>query len=121
MPNDRGEIKRVSFEILYPTGQLKQIHLGIGGIPRWEGAGLIAWSDQVIHEVVLPGISGADGKYGSADEAAQKWDSVDGVFKPAMLLLKEDGATIVACGNHARIWHPPSGETGAPLWPDDFE
>jgi hypothetical protein len=111
MNDDRGQIKRVSFEILYPTGQLKQVHMPIGGVPKWEGAGLIVWSDRVIRDVVIPGL---DATHGSSNAALDKWETVDGQFKPAMLVLNEDGSVVQFCGNHIKIG-------GAALWPDEAE
>jgi hypothetical protein len=55
MPDSgRGEVKRLSLEVLYSTGQLKQVHIPIGGVPKWEGAGLVVWSEAVLRDVVFP-------------------------------------------------------------------
>jgi hypothetical protein len=104
---ERGEVKRVSFEILYPSGQLKQVHLPIGGVQRWDGAGLIVWSEHLVREVVAPGVA----KLGAADAVSQ-WDTVDGQLKPAMLVVHDDGRVTQFCGAHHKIG-------GSALWPDE--
>ena len=108
---ERGQVKRISFEILYPTGQLKQVHVPIGGVEAWEGASLIVWDERTLDEVVLPGLEAAHGS-AVASDARAKWDTVDGQFKPAMLVVKEDGLTIGFCGNHVKLG-------GSALWPDE--
>ncbi|MGC2373157.1 MAG: hypothetical protein WA484_04700 [Solirubrobacteraceae bacterium] len=107
MNDDRGQIKRVSFEILYPTGQLKQVHIPIGGVPKWESAGLIVWSDRLIREVVTAGLDATRGR-----AALDRWETLDGHFKPAMLVVSDDGTAVPFCGNHMKLG-------GAALWPDE--
>lgn len=110
MPDgERGDIKRVSFEILYPSGQLKQVHVPIGGVQRWENAGLIVWNPKLIRDVVAPGL---DAAFSAATDAVDKWESIDGQLKPAMLVVDEDGSVAQFCGNHQKLG-------GAALWPDE--
>ncbi len=107
MSDDRGLIKRVSFEILYPTGQLKQVHIPIGGVAKWENAGMIAWNHELIRDVLAPALD----MRGNTD-ALDRWESLDGHFKPAMLVVNSDGSVIQFCGNHVKVG-------GSALWPDD--
>ncbi len=69
---------------------------------------MIAWDHELIRDVLVPGLE----VRGIDTDALDKWESLDGHFKPAMLVVNSDGSVIQFCGNHVKVG-------GSALWPDD--
>ncbi|SDJ22479.1 hypothetical protein SAMN05192558_109294 [Actinokineospora alba] len=105
-PEDRGRVVRITFDIVYPTGQLKTVAMNMSD-SDWGDTALIALSEEGIHDIVAPGLGvhiGAE----AADGAVRAFDTKetdDAPFKPAMLIVANDGRIDPRCGAHGSVSH----------------
>jgi hypothetical protein len=97
----RGSIKRITFDIVYPSGELKTVKMHIHDGADWEKAGLIVFDQQLIDTLVLPGIEISQGKE-SADKAKEAWNTQmeNEPNYPAMLIIESHGEAHARCGGH---------------------
>lgn len=103
--DDRGRIVRITFDIVYPTGQLKTVAMNLSD-SDWGDAALIALREEGVREVLAPGLRSLTGDE-SAEEAIRKFDTIeDGAkFKPAMLIVDVQGKIVPRCGAHSSVSH----------------
>jgi hypothetical protein len=107
--NDRGRIVRITFDIVYPTGQLKTVGMNLSD-SDWGDTALIAISEQGIRDILAPGLAAHSG-----DEAGMRAIELfatpeeGAVFKPAMLVVLNGGDVIQLCGGHHGTSHPEAG------------
>jgi hypothetical protein len=103
--DDRGRIVRITFDIVYPTGQLKTIAMNMSDTD-WGDTGLIAVSEEGIRGILAPGLESHSGAE-AGNRAVDLFDTPeDGAkFKPAMLVVKNDGTALPKCGAHGSVSH----------------
>lgn len=93
---DRGTILRITFDIVYPDGQLKTVAMNRTDWDKWADAGIIAFSKKAIEQHLHPSLK-QSGK-SPADLFDTFEDGAD--TKPAMLIIHDDGKITPKCGAH---------------------
>ncbi len=107
---DRGTIVRITFDILYPNGQLKTVSMSMADYDEWQNSGIIAFGEGAINTIIKSGVGS-----GRANEVESAWNAVeeDALYKPAMLVIDNDGKIIPKCGAHHSSGHKEAGEAVA--------
>jgi hypothetical protein len=97
---DRGTVKRITLELLYPNGQLKQVQIENNSGQDWGEISLIVFSRHAIENLLR--------QSGRGDELENKWDSLDGEgpYPPAMLVVNTEGKIEPFCGRHKQLSPP---------------
>ncbi len=101
--NDRGTILRITFDILYPNGQMKTVAMSMADYDEWKNSGIIAFGDKAIGTIIKNGIAGCD----TSVDIEELWDQKekDAAYKPAMLIIDSDGKVTPKCGAHKSSGH----------------
>src|SRR5688572_21673932 len=102
---DRGRVVRITFDIVYPTGQLKTIGMNMSD-NDWGTTALIAFSEDGIRNILSPGLAAHVGAE-AGEEALRLFSTKEegAVFKPAMLVVDNDGQSRSECGGHGSVSH----------------
>lgn len=111
---DRGTILQVTFDVLYPNGQLKSVTMSLADTSEFKNVGMIVFDEVLIKKYLL-----ANMKQTASDNLKQRWNSKDVMtkeegggeapFKPAMVLIDKDGGIIAKCGGHQSTGHIGTG------------
>ena len=109
--DDRGRIVRITFEIVYPTGQLVTVAMDMSD-SGWGDTALIALSEEGVRGILAPGLAAGRGESVAADAVAS-FDAVEAgaTFKPAMLVVSNDATVVSKCSKYCR----PDAEQGDPI------
>lgn len=106
---DRGTVKRITFELLYPNGQLKQIVVENNCEEDYGTFSLIVLDQHGLDKFVLPN---ADALNISAAELSRRWSNIDegqnAQWRPAMVIINTEGGARVMCGGHKKGRPPES-------------
>lgn len=106
---DRGTVKRITFELLYPNGQLKQIVVENNCEEDYGTFSLIVLDQHGLDNFLLPN---ADSLKMDASELKRRWSSIDegenAQWRPAMVIVNTDGGVKVMCGGHKKGRSPDS-------------
>jgi hypothetical protein len=106
---DRGTVKRITFELLYPNGQLKQIVVENNCEEDYGTFSLIVLDQHGLNNFVLPN---ADSLQMDAAELSRRWSSIDegqnAQWRPAMAIINTEGGVRVMCGGHKKGRPPES-------------
>ena len=103
---DRGTILRITFDIVYPNGQMKTVSMSMADYDEWKNAGLIALNEEAVKKFIKPALDNCEGEI-KGDEAISLYDTVeeDTDMKPAILILHNDGKVTPKCGAHHSSGH----------------
>jgi hypothetical protein len=107
---DRGRIVRITFDVVYSTGQMKTVAMNMSD-SDWGNTAVIALSEQGVRDILAPGLD-AQGANSTGEDAINLFASTDDDtnLKPAMLIVANDGRVTVHCGAHQSISHAQVGE-----------
>jgi hypothetical protein len=108
--DDRGRIVRITFDVVYSTGQMKTVAMNMSD-SDWGDTAVIALSQQGIRDILAPGLD-AQGASSTGEDAVGLFETRDGEtnLKPAMLVVDNDGRVTAHCGAHQSISHAQAGE-----------
>jgi hypothetical protein len=98
---DRGTVKRITFELLYPNGQLKQVQIENNSGQDWGEISLIVFDGHAIESLLSQSEKSA--------ELTNLWNSLDekdGLYPPAMLVVNTEGEIQPFCGRHKQLTPP---------------
>ena len=103
---DRGTILRITFDIVYPSGQMKTVSMSMADYDEFKDIAAIALNEEGVKNVLAPAlekIKHADAAY----DAIRTYDSIeDGAeTKPTILVMHKDGSVTAKCGGHSSIGH----------------
>lgn len=104
---DRGTVKRITFELLYPNGQLKQVVVENNCEADYGTFSLIVLDQHGLDNFVLPnaGVLRVD-----RVELKERWENIDrgpmARWKPAMMIINTEGGVTIMCGGHKQGRHP---------------
>jgi hypothetical protein len=102
---DRGTVKRITFELLYPNGQLKQVTFENDCENDFGTFSAIFFDDHSIEALLKPAVSKVSDRE-TAETIEDTWRNIDKgpnpQWPPAMLILNTDGAVIPRCGGHKK-------------------
>lgn len=111
---DRGTILQVTFDVLYPNGQLKSVTMSLADTSEFKDVGMIVFDEELIKKYILPSQDDT-----TANNLKQRWDNKDVMikeegggeapYKPAMVLVEKSGKTITKCGGHGSSGHIGTG------------
>jgi hypothetical protein len=98
---DRGTVKRITFELLYPNGQLKQVVVENNCEADYGTFSLIVLDQHGLDNFVLPN---AESLKVDGAELKERWHSIDrgpmAQWKPAMMVINTEGGVTIMCGGH---------------------
>jgi len=113
---DRGTILQVTFDVLYPNGQLKSVTMSLADTSEFKNVGMIVFDEDLLKKYVL---SNQDEI--STQKLNEKWNKNDVLiesegggeapYKPALVLVEKDGNTITKCGGHGSSGHIGTGSS----------
>jgi hypothetical protein len=111
---DRGTILQVTFDILYPNGQLKSVTMSLADTSEFKDVGMIVFDESLIKKYVLGTLdekpaSALEEKWNSKDVMIEEEGGGEAPFKPAMVLVEKGGKTITKCGGHRSSGHIGTG------------
>jgi hypothetical protein len=109
---DRGTILTVTFQILYPNGQLKTVTMSLADTSEFKDVGMVVFDEGLLQKYVLNNLD----KTG-AQEVQAKWNTKDVMvegggeapFKPALVLVDKADNAILKCGGHGSSGHIGTG------------
>lgn len=103
-PDDRGRVVRITFDIVYATGQMKTVAMNMSD-SDWGNTAVIALSETGVRSIVGPGVEASGGA--SAQSLDSMFDTVEdgGKYKPALLIVRDDLEATVTCGAHRSLSH----------------
>lgn len=114
LDEDRGTLLQVTFQILYPNGQLKTVTMSLADTSEFKDVGMVVFDESLLQKHVLPNLDKDKGK-----EIMARWNSKDVMieaegggeapFKPALVLVKKDDEVILKCGGHGSSGHMGTG------------
>lgn len=97
---DRGTVKRVTFDIVYPNGQLKTVVMENTSEELIGSFRALLFDKQAIESY----FSGTNSGPTSIDDAKNMWSEVQGDpkkdYPPAMIFVNGDDQAIALCGAH---------------------
>ena len=104
---DRGTVKRITFDLLYPNGQLKTITLENNSIENIGTFSLIVLDEHGMNNFLLSN-AGATNK--SNESIIQMWNEKEtgeyAQWPPAILIVNTDGEIMKLCGGHKQLISP---------------
>lgn len=111
---DRGTILQITFDVLYPNGQLKTVTMSLADTSEFKDVGLIVFDEAMLQRYVLANLDGdraadVEKRWNSKDRMLESEGGGDAPFKPALVLVTKDDATITKCGGHGSSGHIGTG------------
>jgi len=109
---DRGTILRITFDIVYPSGQMKTVAMSMSDYDKWKDIGLIALNEEAINKFIVPALKANKSKV-NAKKSLKKFNKINKVtgYKNALLVVNNDGSTIAMCGAHHSTGHLEKGNS----------
>ena len=107
---DRGTILRITFDVVYPSGQMKTVSMNMADYDEFKDIVAIALNEEGVKSIVAPAISAMkDSK--AAQNAIDVYDTLekDGHVKPGILIVHKDGSVTPKCGAHHSSGHIEKG------------
>lgn len=104
---DRGTVKRMTFEILYPNGQLKRVVVENDSASDYGTFSAVILDEHGLENFLLKNEKALTM---SASEIREAWKNVDkgeGAWPPAMVIVNTEGKVMPMCGGHKQLT-PPS-------------
>lgn len=112
--NDRGTVLQVTFDILYPNGQLKSVTMSLADTSEYCNIGMIVFDEGLIKKHVINSLDDS-----TAQDLTDKWNQHDVMiaeegggqapYKPALVLVEKGGKVITKCGGHGSSGHIGTG------------
>jgi hypothetical protein len=108
LKDNRGTILQITFDILYPNGQLKTVTMSLADTSEQKDVGLIVFNEDLLKKFVLDKLD-----EDKAKDILAKWNSKDVMlegggeapFNPAMVLVSSDEEVTLKCGGHGSSGH----------------
>lgn len=103
---DRGTILRITFDIVYPNGQMKTVAMNMADYDEFKDIALIALNEEGVKDFIAPILASKLGQK-AGDDAVLIYNTVeeDADMKPAMLIVSKNGEITVKCGKHRSRGH----------------
>lgn len=110
LKEDRGVLLQVTFDVLYPNGQLKTVTMSMADTSEYKDVGMIIFDEGLLRKYLLDTLD-----TGQRDDLLKRWNSKDRMlesegggeapFKPALVLVKKDDGVTLKCGGHGSSGH----------------
>ena len=101
---DRGTVKRITLDLLYPNGQLKTVVIGSDSEENYGTFSAIFFDDHGIKNFLLNNDSAIEMK---SEDIEHLWNNIDKgenpQAKPAIMIVNTDGRVIAKCGAHRSV------------------
>ena len=108
--SDRGTVKRITLEILYPNGQLKNVVIENSSAELFGTFSMIAMDDHAVNNFLVPNQNILSNK--RQEPILDLWNKVEkgGYWRPAILVVNTKGEVVPKCGGHKQL-SPPGPKT----------
>ena len=104
--SDRGTVKRITFDLLYPNGQLKTVVVDNSSAEIFGTFSMIIFDEDAMENFLLKN-AGVIENLGEGSVRTM-WKEVNegDQWPPAFLILNTDGKLIAMCGGHKQLTPP---------------
>lgn len=104
--SEHGTVLRITFDVVYQDGSLKTVSMSMADDQPWSNAGIIALNEEAVADLLQPALASRIGME-AAQVAVSSYEKVqEGEdYKPAILVVHNDGQTTVKCGGHRGRGH----------------
>ena len=105
---DRGTVKRITLDLLYPNGQLKTVVLDNSSEEIFGTFSMIIFDEDAMENFLLKNVGALENL--GEDSVRTMWKEVkkgdQPQWSPAFLILNSDGKLIAMCGGHKKTISP---------------
>jgi hypothetical protein len=111
---DRGTLLQITFDVLYPNGQLKSVTMSLADTSEFKNVGMIVFDESLLEKFVLSTLQSDQKKkllqsWNSRDVMLESEGGGEAPFKPALVLVGKDGSVTTKCGGHGSSGHIGGG------------
>ncbi|MDH6025570.1 hypothetical protein [Vibrio splendidus] len=101
---DRGTVKRITFDLMYPNGQIKTVVVENNCVEDYGTFSAIYFDEKAIDNHLLAAENRLNSNSKTIKDTWTQLDKGDNPqYPPAMLIVNTDGDVIPKCGAHKQL------------------